>query len=389
MFFEEFEVGQSWQMAPVHMTLEGIRQFAQEYDPLPFHIDEKAAQQTRFGGIIASGPHSFMAIWTAFVREHDPFGEQLIVGLSNHMSWPKPTYPGDTLFGEVTVVSAQKRSGKADGIIEIAVKATNQRQELILDGGARILMRAGQSFEEIISQQARQARGEGHGRHHDHGEEHGHHHGEGHDVQGHRPSDGHDEHGHHHGHGEGHGHRVCPPGVADVLISPERLKFHNPQELMRPYVTAGMTAVDVGCAKGFFTIPMLEMVGHGGRVLAIDLQPEMLEGLARAVSDEQAQRLIPLQCSEDDFKAQDYVGQADFVLMFWMLHEIEDTKRAVRQAVALLKPGGTLMLTEPDFRVDQQRFDACVEAFVAEGLELIDRPNIWMGLGAVLRFKHT
>jgi hypothetical protein len=47
------------------------------------------------------------------------------------------------------------------------------------------------------------------------------------------------------------------------------------------------------------------------------------------------------------------------------------------------------MLTEPNFRADQQRFDVCLDLFAAEGLEVIERPDIWMSSGAVLRSKRA
>jgi 2-polyprenyl-3-methyl-5-hydroxy-6-metoxy-1,4-benzoquinol methylase len=266
-----------------------------------------------------------------------------------------------------------------------AAEAVEQGQQPTVDEEAQAPPQAQRSFEEMIKQQ-KASTGEGYGHGHGQHRDHGHGHGLGHHSPGHHGRGSHTP-GHHHGHAHAHG--ACPPEVADVLFSPERLKFHNPHELMRSYLTAGMTAVDVGCAKGFFTIPMLEMVGQHGRVVAIDFQSKMLEALAHNVSDKQAQRLVLLQCSDDDFRAQSYAGQADFVLMFWMLHEIEDTERAVRQAAALLKPGGTLMLTEPNFRVDQQGFEACVDLFVSEGLEVVERPDIWTSFSAVLRSKRA
>ncbi|MDR0347123.1 MAG: class I SAM-dependent methyltransferase [Coriobacteriales bacterium] len=244
--------------------------------------------------------------------------------------------------------------------IAATAEASKQVQEMTVEEEAQTSAQARRSFEEMINQQ--KARQEG-------GCVHGHHGG---------------GHGHH-----ARNHHACPPEVANVLFSPERLKFHNPQELMQPYLATGMTAIDIGCAKGFFTIPMLELVGQNGKVVAIDSQPTMLEALRHNVSDEQAQHLITLPCSEDDFKAQDYAGQADFVLMFWMLHEIEYTARAVRQAASLLKPGGALMLTEPSFRVSRQNFETCVDLFVAEGLEMAAEPNIWSSYGAVLRATRT
>ena len=51
------------------------------------------------------------------------------------------------------------------------------------------------------------------------------------------------------------------------------------QIIFRPYLAAGMTAIDIGCGMGFFTISMANMAGEQGMVIAVDLQPQMLKGM--------------------------------------------------------------------------------------------------------------
>ncbi|HBT95548.1 MAG TPA: hypothetical protein DEB24_05455 [Coriobacteriia bacterium] len=140
MFFEEFEVGRVWLIPEVHMSKEAILEFAEKYDPLPIHTDEKYAEGTRFGGLIASGPHSFMALWTQLVRTHNPLGDELVAGASNHMAWPAPTHAGDTLHGELEVLQATAKNDY-NGVIKVELRGYNQHDELVVKGGAEIYMK--------------------------------------------------------------------------------------------------------------------------------------------------------------------------------------------------------------------------------------------------------
>ena len=70
---------------------------------------------------------------------------------------------------------------------------------------------------------------------------------------------------------------VGPAGHAGWLSSPVRRVVTDPKRIPRGLVEPGDTAVDLGCGPGFFTHPLVGMVGDGGSVIAVDLQPAMLE----------------------------------------------------------------------------------------------------------------
>ena len=69
--------------------------------------------------------------------------------------------------------------------------------------------------------------------------------------------------------------RICPVWVGYLLASPIRKLFENPKKLLSDHVISDMTILDVGCAMGFFSIPLAKMVGSNGKIIAIDLQPKM------------------------------------------------------------------------------------------------------------------
>ena len=74
---------------------------------------------------------------------------------------------------------------------------------------------------------------------------------------------------------------ICPLWVGRLLLSPLRKLVENPKKIFGPFVDEGMVVLEPGCAMGYFTLPLARMVGSEGRVIAVDIQPEMLASLER------------------------------------------------------------------------------------------------------------
>ena len=66
--------------------------------------------------------------------------------------------------------------------------------------------------------------------------------------------------------------RVCPVWIGYLLASPIRKLFQNPKKILYHYVKEGMMVLDIGCAMGFFSLPLSEMVGSKGKVICVDVQ---------------------------------------------------------------------------------------------------------------------
>ena len=94
---------------------------------------------------------------------------------------------------------------------------------------------------------------------------------------------------------------VCPWWSVPFTIDPPfRRLVHDPQKIVGPYVKPGMTVMDVGCGVGWFSIPMARMVGDQGKVIAVDLQPQMLDMLRRrAEKAGMADRIRLHHCQQD------------------------------------------------------------------------------------------
>jgi len=183
---------------------------------------------------------------------------------------------------------------------------------------------------------------------------------------------------------EGH---VCPWWLIRTFDNPLRRLFHRPEHLLSGLVQPGDHCLDVGCGIGYFTIPLAAMVGDRGSVTAVDVQPRMLEGVARRAARRGLEARIRLRLATD---AGPLVEQpVDFVLAFWMLHEVPDPAAFLAEVRACLKPGGRLMVVEPRIHVGEAAFEASVEAAGKVGFTPVGRPDVALSRAVVLGHRFT
>jgi len=176
---------------------------------------------------------------------------------------------------------------------------------------------------------------------------------------------------------------VCPWWFAWTFDNPLRRMLHDPELLLGELVPPGGTAVDVGCGPGYFTVPLAGLVGPAGRVVAVDLQEEMLAGVRRRAERAGVAGRIQLRrCTPERLGVE---GPADLVLAFWMVHEVPDRARFLGELAGLLQPGGHLLLAEPVIHVPGREVEHTVALAQAAGLELAGRPRIAFSRSALLR----
>ncbi len=176
--------------------------------------------------------------------------------------------------------------------------------------------------------------------------------------------------------------RVCPWWLAWTFDNPLRRFFQEPEKIVGPFLREGMTVADIGCGMGYFTIAMAKMMGGNGTVIAVDIQQKMLDlTRKRAERAGVADRIRPLRASEDDIGIREPV---DFVLAFWMVHEVKDIPRFFRQVSSVLKEGGKVLYAEPLFHVTERRFREILALARAAGLRIGDAPHIALSRAALL-----
>jgi ubiquinone/menaquinone biosynthesis C-methylase UbiE len=177
-------------------------------------------------------------------------------------------------------------------------------------------------------------------------------------------------------------HRVCPPWLCFTFDNPFRKLIHNPATLLAPYVRPGSIAIDVGAGMGYFTIPMARLVGPEGHVTAIDVQNKMLAALAaRARRRGVSERISLHQAKPDSLGSH---PQADFILAFWMVHEVPDQRAFLAEIFELLKPGGLFLLAEPRAHVTEKNFCRTMETAGEIGFILKEKPKIRISHSALL-----
>ena len=170
---------------------------------------------------------------------------------------------------------------------------------------------------------------------------------------------------------------VCPVWVGYLLASPVRKFFQNPKKILGPYVHAGMKVLDIGCAMGFFSLPLAEMVSPGGKVICIDVQEKMIAALKkRACKAELSDNIDARVCPSGSLGLEDLKEQIDFVAAIAVVHEVPDAASFFSQLYSALKPAGQLLVSEPKGHVSQEAFEVTVSKAENAGFAVNDQPRI-------------
>jgi len=167
---------------------------------------------------------------------------------------------------------------------------------------------------------------------------------------------------------------VCPPWFASVIDNPLRRWLHKPEEILGRLIAPGFTAVELGCGSGPFTIALAKMVGFSGRVIAADVQPAMLAKVQKRVAQARMQDRVELHVC-----AREHIGlsvSVDFVLAFWMVHEVPSAVALFAEMHESLNPEGKLLLVEPKLHVGRSEFQREVDAALEARFQLLERPSV-------------
>jgi SAM-dependent methyltransferase len=179
---------------------------------------------------------------------------------------------------------------------------------------------------------------------------------------------------------------LCPPWIAFLLLAnPLRRLHHTPGSVLGPYISEGMTVLEPGPGMGFFTREAARLVGPRGRVVAVDVQPRMLEVLRRRVQRAGfLDRLETRRAESTSLGIQDLKGDVDFALVFAMAHEVPEPARFFGEVCSALKSGGRTLLSEPSWHVGKEQFAALLSHAQSAGLRIESRPPIPFNRTALL-----
>ncbi len=153
-----------------------------------------------------------------------------------------------------------------------------------------------------------------------------------------------------------------PVSQAGALLHPLRRWVHPvPATLEKFRLRPGDTVLELGPGPGYFTIEAARMVGPSGRIVCLDLQPGMIEMLARRLGEQGAANAHPLLGDATRLPLAD--ASADAAFLVTVLGEIPDRPAALRELRRVLRPGAVLSftetLTDPDYVLQGSLRDIC------------------------------
>ena len=167
---------------------------------------------------------------------------------------------------------------------------------------------------------------------------------------------------------------TCPWWFLFTFDNPLRKLYQNPERILAPYINEGDLVADLGCGMGYFSLPLARLVGDDGKVTAVDLQPQMLDGVKRRADRAGLQNRIYLhQCTHEKIGVN---GPMDFVLAFWMVHEVHDLRSFLEQIWKMLRSGGHVLIAEPLIHVGKARFQQLFNEVVDVGYSIVETPTI-------------
>ena len=149
-----------------------------------------------------------------------------------------------------------------------------------------------------------------------------------------------------------------------------------------------MKVLDIGCAMGFFSLPLAKMVGSGGKVICVDVQEKMIKSLEkRARKAGLTDRIETRICRDSSLGLGDLKEEIDFALAFAVVHEVPDIGAFFSQICETIKPAGRLLIAEPGGHVSENDFKITVSVAEQNGFQAVDSSQISLSRVVLLEKK--
>ena len=138
MYFDDFKVGDSFELGSVKIKRDKMMAFGREYDPQPIHTDESHGKDSKFGDIIAPGIMSFMSVWSGFVKSNI-ITDQFIAAQSFRINWFSPVFSDDVLTGRAVIDNLVPRN-PYNGMVDIRITIFNQTGDMVMDTNTEAIL---------------------------------------------------------------------------------------------------------------------------------------------------------------------------------------------------------------------------------------------------------
>jgi len=137
-------------------------------------------------------------------------------------------------------------------------------------------------------------------------------------------------------------HKFDPKNMSSLESAERRKKFPPDKILKQLGITSGASVADIGCGIGYFSIPASSLVEPNGMVYALDTSEEMLKELKKRTENIANIKIVHSQ--EYDFGLES--GSVDYVLLVFLLHEVEEKERFINKVKEIIKQNGKIVLIE-------------------------------------------
>src|SRR5438105_11242828 len=132
-YLEDFTVGETFRSGTVAVDLAAVKQFAAQFDPQPFHLEEGEARASLFGGLVASGWHTAALTMRLIVQSELQIVGGVIGAGVDQLQWPRPVRPGDVLRVESEVLDVRPSKSRPDrGIVKTRTTTFNQDDQPVM-----------------------------------------------------------------------------------------------------------------------------------------------------------------------------------------------------------------------------------------------------------------
>ncbi len=138
---------------------------------------------------------------------------------------------------------------------------------------------------------------------------------------------------------------LVDPQTAAWFYRPERVESEKPEQLLDLLgITEGDVVADIGAGVGFFSLRAAERVGPTGKVLAVDVQQEMIDGLEMMIERFGHENIVPILGNVDDPKLP--ADSVDHVLIVISYHEWSHPVEMMRHIRKAMTRDGQMLIVE-------------------------------------------
>ncbi len=172
-----------------------------------------------------------------------------------------------------------------------------------------------------------------------------------------------------------HGSAPCPASLSWLVDLPLRRRYMRPV-LDRVGGRPGETVLELGPGPGAFTVDAARRLEPDGKLIAVDIQPEMIAQVEERVRQAGLTNVETHVASAYDLPIED--SSVDRAFLVTVLPEVPDPVQGLREVYRVLKPGGVFSTTEEFLDPDYPRRATTLAWAEAAGFELAERYGNWL-----------